>query len=192
MFLPCSLFSQFGNSKCKIKWDFFILNKLYKIINEERVSLLKKLIVITVVLSSLYFESGFIYANNDDSECQKKIVEVYNKYYKEIKKDLLNRYSLNLSLYDEYTVREVDKLGRYLKNKKSLSSLMELFDGEFYGQKYLLIKKNQLQGYVLYKNNEGNNILQTIKNENNKWVIVSTKSKNAQKIILKKEEIRCN
>ncbi len=155
-------------------------------------SLLKKLIVLTIILSGLYFESGFIYANNDYTECQKKIVEVYNKYYKEIKKDLLSSYHLNLSLYDEYTVREVDKLGRDLKNKKSLSSLIELFDGEFYGQKYLLIKKNQLQGYVLYKNNEGNNILQTIKNENNKWVIVSTKSKNAQKIILKKEEVRCN
>ncbi|WP_404428625.1 hypothetical protein [Sutcliffiella horikoshii] len=105
-------------------------------------------------------------------------IEISNKfrdqYINEIKQDLINSFNLDVSNYSEYNSHDdTQKLYQDLDSSdKRTSSLTDMFVGEYYGVKFVYINKNQTEGYIVFKDKNGNNRMEKVIKTEKRWIKV--------------------
>ncbi|WP_404458498.1 hypothetical protein [Sutcliffiella horikoshii] len=105
-------------------------------------------------------------------------IEISNKfrdqYINEIKQDLINSFNLDVSNYSEYNSHDdTQKLYQDLDSSdKRTSSLTDMFVGEYYGVKFVYINKNQTEGYIVFKDKNGNNRMEKVIKKEKRWIKV--------------------
>ncbi|WP_404346828.1 hypothetical protein LG311_14195 [Sutcliffiella horikoshii] len=108
-------------------------------------------------------------------------IEISNKfrdqYINEIKQDLINSFNLDVSNYSEYNSHDdTQKLYQDLDSSdKRTSSLTDMFVGEYYGVKFVYINKNQTEGYIVFKDKNGNNRMEKVIKTEKRWIKVDTR-----------------
>lgn len=97
-----------------------------------------------------------------------------NQYINEIKQELINSFKLDVSNYTEYNSHdETEKLYQDLgSSDKRTSSLTDMLVGEYYGVKFIYLNKNQTEGYIVFKDKNGNNNMEKVIKTEKKWIKV--------------------
>lgn len=100
-----------------------------------------------------------------------------DQYINEIKKDLINSFKLDVSNYSEYNSHDdIEKLYQDLGSSHNrTSSLTDMFEGEYYGVKFVYINKTQTEGYIVFKDKNGNNRMEKVIKTEKKWLKVDSR-----------------
>jgi len=100
-----------------------------------------------------------------------------DQYINEIKQDLINSFNLDVSNYSEYNSHDdTEKLYKDLgASHNRTSSLTEMFEGEYYGVKFVYINKNQTEGYIVFKDKKGNNRMEKVIKTEKRWIKVDNR-----------------
>ncbi|MFF5395866.1 hypothetical protein ACFY5J_00535 [Peribacillus butanolivorans] len=141
---------------------------------------------ITYLIGIFIVGCFFIYYYSEPANTLQVSADEWKKEYDDLNNEIfkdLNKSFPNLDLKEYNQIYDMDELSNMLEtNEKNedIESLMKLFTGTTMGKKLLFIKENQ--GYILYKKENGYNVLQEIKKKNNTWVISDERVTKGKKI----------
>lgn len=131
-----------------------------------------------VIFLSLWYTLNPVDINASEFRASDTCIEISHEfrdqYINEIKQDLINSFKLDVSNYTEYNSHdETDKLYQDLgSSDKRTSSLTDMLVGEYYGVKFVYINKNQTEGYIIFKDKNGNNSMEKVIKTEKKWIKV--------------------
>jgi hypothetical protein len=125
---------------------------------------------------------------NENNHPKKECEEEYEKWWKELNRDILKdivlSFDLDLTGYKE--VRHEDLRHEKDMHDNEILTLRHMFVGNANGEHRLFIleDENRLknQGYLLYKKNDGNNVMKIIRKFNDVWVVMSENEKESKRI----------
>lgn len=116
-----------------------------------------------------------------DFKASDTCIEVSDKfrdqYINEIKQDLINSFKLDVSNYSEYNSHDdIKKLYQDLGSfHNRTSSLTDMLIGEYFGVKFVYINNSQTEGYIVFKDKNGNNRMEKVIKTEKKWLKVDSR-----------------
>ncbi|MFE8699448.1 hypothetical protein ACFYKX_02295 [Cytobacillus sp. FJAT-54145] len=158
---------------------------------------MKKMFLSTLLVLTLFtFTYNYSFAKKPEltEECKQNIEETRKEYSRIVMQDLLHSFDpfkeKNEDEYLYFTARELWKSQLLVGNNEAFDSLKKLMSGSFRGEKRLYFVTNEPNtGYILYKNIDSQNVMETINRKNSGWVLSKKEIKQGRDISM--EPVKC-